>query len=463
MEGSRKQKNAATAVCLAAVAVLTAAALYQGSLANTYRRQLEYSYQEALGQLAESTAALAVDLEKACCTGNDPALWTISARLWRECGTAKAALSALPLEGEGLKGTAEFLSRAGDYAMALARGENPDDRSGLAKLVPYAQTLAQQTDSFEAAVLSGEIPLDALAFGYLKNKPNGEIPDSALAVSAPQEESPTEKEPTGGAGESAFAAMEEGFSGLPRLVYDGPFSTHLQEQSSKMLANLTHLSRDAARSAAAKALECDPAALEEAGDENGTIPAYLFTLGQQTAAITKQGGYLLWLTDGRTFGSPAVTLSDAKQTARQKLEELGFADMQSSYHEVYNNLAVFHFATFRGGVVCYPDLVKIGIALDSGKMVQLDARGFLMNHHDRSPAEPALTAQQAQELLSPDLRVESRRLALIPSPGGEERLCHEFLCHSSLGRQVLVYLNAQSGRQEDLLLLEIGPNGTLTV
>ena len=442
---------------------MTAAAVYQGSLAATYRRQLENAYQEAVGQLAESTAALAVDLEKACCTGNDPALWTISARLWRECGTAKAALSALPLEGEGLKGTSEFLSRAGDYAMALARGENSNDRSKLVELVPYAQQLAQQTDALEAALLSGEIPLEDLAFGYLKNNRSPLAPSNAVAASAALEEAAQDQEVAGSAGESAFAAMEEGFSGLPRLVYDGPFSTHLEEQSPKLLANLSHLSRDRARAAAAQALGCDINALEEAGDQNGTIPSYLFRHGQQTAAITKQGGYLLWLTAGETRGTAVLTLSQAKREAGQKLADLGFADMQSSYHEVYDNVVVFHFAAFQNGVVCYPDLIKIGIDLGSGEMVQLDARGYLMNHHSRSLPRPTLSAQQAKELLSPDLQVESCRLALIPSPGQEERLCHEFLCHNSLGRQVLVYLNAQSGRQEDLLLLEIGPNGTLTV
>jgi germination protein YpeB len=257
--------------------------------------------------------------------------------------------------------------------------------------------------------------------------------------------------------------MEEGFSGLPRLVYDGPFSTHLQNTTPKMTANLTHQSRDRAREAAALALECTAGALKEAGDENGALPAYLFTFGTQTAAVTKQGGFLLWMNDAAPAGSPVITLAQAKQTARQKLKELGFHDMESSYHELSGGVAVFHFAAFQNGVVCYPDLIKIGVALDSGRVVQLDARGYLMNHHGRSLPSPTLSAREAEALLSPQLEAQSSRLALIPSPGGEERLCHEFLCRSSFDRQVLVYLNAATGRQEDLLLLEIGPNGSLTV
>jgi hypothetical protein len=86
-----------------------------------------------------------------------------------------------------------------------------------------------------------------------------------------------------------------------------------------------------------------------------------------------------------------------------------------------------------------------------------------MNHHDRSLPTFGISQQQAAQQLSPLLQAESCRLALIPSAGRQERLCYEFLCRGSQERLVLVYLNAVTGAQEDLLLLQIGQNGTLTV
>ena len=57
MEMSRRGKILAGVFGSALVLALGATALYQGTLAKAYRRQLEYAYQEALGQLASSTAA----------------------------------------------------------------------------------------------------------------------------------------------------------------------------------------------------------------------------------------------------------------------------------------------------------------------------------------------------------------------------------------------------------------------
>lgn len=463
MELSRRGRILAGMFGGALAVTLGVAALYQGTLAKTYRRQLEYAYQEALGQLAGSTAAMAVDLEKACYAGSERALWEASARLWRECGTAKAALSALPLNGEGLSGTSEFLSRVGDYAMALARQGSEADRKALSGLLPYARQLAQQTNLLESSVLSGEVMTDPLAFAYLKGEGKTVREETKAVPAAALEEEEESAEPQGSAGESAYAAMEEGFAGMPRLIYDGPFSTHLQDRNPRMLANLSHVSLRQARSAAATAMGEDPTLLEQAGDENGVIPAYRFTCGTKTAAVTKQGGYLLYLTDQAEPGSRKIDLSLAKQAARDMLEALGYHSMESSYHELSGNVCIFNFSAFQNGVVCYTDLVKVGVALDTGRVVQLDARGYLMNHHLRSLPALSVTREEAAELLNPLLQPQSCRLALIPSAGQQERLCYEFLCRGQQDRHVLVYLNTATGAQEDLLLLQIDQNGTLTV
>ncbi len=447
-------------LCLGAGLVLGlgAALLYQGTVARSYRRQLEHAYQSALGHLAESSAAVAVDLEKACYAGSDPTLWAAAARLWRECGTAKAALATLPADQNGLAETSAFFAKVGDYAMALARSGSTADRTELARLVPFARQLAQQTDLLQTAVLSGELPPGRFAIGQTKT---AQIDQAALPAAATGSDSAAE--PRGSAQEETYAAMEEGFAGLPRLIYDGPFSSHLEQRSPRLLANLGHLSRSQARAAAADALGCPAASLAEGGDLGGTIPAYVFSCGSQSAAITKQGGFVLWMTDAAPAGGQRVTLEQSKTAARQMLDHLGYREMQSSYHEVADNIAIFNFAATRGGVVCYTDLVKVGVSLQNGRVVQLEATGYLMNHTERTLPAAALTPQEAQSLLSPALTVQSHRLALIPSPGGEERLCHEFLCSGAAGRQVLVYRNAATGAEEDLLLLEISENGTLTV
>ena len=52
---------------------------------------------------------------------------------------------------------------------------------------------------------------------------------------------------------------------------------------------------------------------------------------------------------------------------------------------------------------------------------------------------------------------------MIPTGGEYEVLCHEFKCEDEDGRHVIVYVNAQNGQEEKLLLLLEDENGTLVL
>lgn len=76
---------------------------------------------------------------------------------------------------------------------------------------------------------------------------------------------------------------------------------------------------------------------------------------------------------------------------------------------------------------------------------------------------PALDAETAKKNVSPLLTVESSALALIPTPGLSEVLCWEFLCKDRDGGEALVYINAESGLEEQLYLLQKDEHGVLTI
>ena len=58
--------------------------------------------------------------------------------------------------------------------------------------------------------------------------------------------------------------------------------------------------------------------------------------------------------------------------------------MKESYYVINNNICTINYAYVQDGAVCYSDLVKVGVALDSGEIVSFSATGYLMNHHTRS-------------------------------------------------------------------------------
>ena len=109
--------------------------------------------------------------------------------------------------------------------------------------------------------------------------------------------------------------------------------------------------------------------------------------------------------------------------------------------------------------ICYTDLIKVEISLQDGSILGLDARGYLVNHHQRQLPSPQLSPEQAQQMLSPLLTVDSVRPALIPTSGKNEAAVYEFFCTSSTGDRVLCYINTATGAEEQLLLLVQTPNG----
>ena len=87
--------------------------------------------------------------------------------------------------------------------------------------------------------------------------------------------------------------------------------------------------------------------------------------------------------------------------------------------------------------------------MDKAEVVGLEARHYLQNHTARGPLLPLLTPEEAQGAVSARLTISGRQLCLIPTQAGE-RLCYEFQGTYG-GASYLCYINAETGKQEELL------------
>ena len=209
-------------------------------------------------------------------------------------------------------------------------------------------------------------------------------------------------------------------------------------------------------------LHSDEEHVQALAEEQGSMPAYCFKAEKTRIAITKNGGYLSYLTNGREIGTAALESKDAPQKAKEFLQKLGLGNFQSSYYFTDEGICTVNFCYKQGNILCYTDLIKIGVALDNGQIVSCEARGFIMNHKARTVQAAKLTAAQAQAVLSKKLQPVSTNWCLIPSEGKEELYCYEFYCRGQKGEDVLVYINAQTGAEEQLLILLKTDGGTLT-
>lgn len=424
---------------------------------NTYRTALQNTYFRAADLASDNLANLSSDLVKGMYAGTSPQLSMISSKMWKESAAAKSALSTLPISDQTLENTNRFLSQAGDYAMYLSRKSasgqelTDEERSQFASLREYADRLSSQMDQIATSLQNGTINLEQL---------------SAPKTLAPDPSSDTEpaSAPVDAAGTtSRIKQIEDSFMGYPTLIYDGPFSDHLLDKTPLMTEGKPEIPAEQAKIVAAKAISKD---LPEMREENSTLPSYVFHDGaSNSVAITKNGGYLCYLiTEKPDSITEKLSYEDAVAKAQQYLSQQGYTSMKDTYYETRDGIMTLNFAYYDSNAqtICYTDLIKVEVSLQDGSIVGLDARGYLVNHQERSFTPPAITPEQAQQSLADNLTVDSTRLTLIPTSGQNEVLTYEFLCTSPTGDKILSYINTQTGAEEQILLLLQTPEGTLT-
>ncbi len=178
--------------------------------------------------------------------------------------------------------------------------------------------------------------------------------------------------------------------------------------------------------------------------------------------VTKSGGLITYMINSRDIGEQRLNHDSMFTFANRYLENLGIYQMRTSYYEISDGICTINYAATKDDVILYTDLIKVGVALDDGSVVFFDARGYIANHRERTFDPPSITAADAARSVNPNLKVLSQKIALIPTSGKNEVLTYEFLTESDKGQHILVYINAYTGIEEQILLLVQTPNGTLT-
>ena len=435
----------------ALIVALAAAAIGGYTASKKYRATIEYSYQRALGELTDYISNLDITLEKGQYAATQKQLDGLSSELWRQAANAKIALGQLPLEGTSLENTYKFLSQVGNFCMALSgkveQGEEitEEERQALDQLSAYASSLSQQLGQMESDLANGELRLGDAQSVLSSGGEGADIPDI----------------------NSGFHEMEEGFTDYPTLIYDGPFSDHIQQQKPKFLSGKAAVSQNQALLAARKATGARE--LVYAGKTSGSLPCYLFTDEAQTltVSVTQAGGVVEYFLNSRQIGEPLLSVEEGLEKAQAALADRGLGAFAYRYYSLSGGILTVNFAAVQesGGMqaVLYPDLVKVGVALDTGEVVSYDAKGYIQNHTERELPAAAVTEEEARAALSPRLMPESHAMALVPSDGLSEVYCHEFLCRGQDGERVLVYVDVQTGMEEQILILLESDAGVLAM
>lgn len=427
----------------AVVMVLAGYAIMNMNMANNYKVQLENSYQQSLNELSESLDSIETNLTKSVYSNSDQMLYEISRDLFAECDEAKNALSRLPVGQMNLSSTYKFISQAGDYATYIAQKVannediTDDEHKNLMTLLGYAQKLNESVSSMVSICNNG----GRITASNVKN-------DDNIKVSALKNDMTT---------------AEEAFKDYPTLLYDGPFADAVLNRNSTLLKNADTYTKEEARDIASYALGCSANEVNFETEEDGNIPCYVFSYGQKTIGITKPGGYIAYILYGGKINQTSITEKNAVNIAKKYLDKIGFEDMAQTYYMSSHNICVINFAYSKNNTIYYSDLIKVGVSMSDGKIVSLESQGYLTNHIERKNTNPKISVEDAKKGLSTFLKVLDTKLCVIPKDNGTEVLCHEIHCESTdTNEEVLIYINAETGEEENILLLLYSDGGTLT-
>ena len=444
-----------------AISYLTAAALAFAILAGVwyeraqrYERAMTNNYQHAFDELVTAVTEVDSALQKSVCATTPNMAGSLCTEIFGKAMTAQMSLGVLPFSSQELEQTSGFISRVGDYAYALSRSAaagkpiTDEQLENLRSLSDAASVLALNLKSMQNDLQDGHLTLTELE----RSRTTLARADEAAA---------------GYAGDS-IRLIEQEFPEVPSLIYDGPFSEHLSDVSPKALEGLEEISAEAARQAAASFLGVNRARVRPMGEIGGDIPCYGFaTDGEGGATIyvslTKQGGKALSMLSSRPVGSASVPAEDAVEAAKRFLQSAGYEDMAETYHMTQGGVLTVNFAYRQGEVLCYSDLVKVSVALDTGEVCGFEAKGYLTAHCRRELPEVTVGEEDARSKVPGSLEVLAQQLALVPSDGKYETLCREFKCAAEDDRHYIIYVNAVTGEQEKILILLEDESGALTL
>lgn len=435
------------------VVSLLAWGLYQGNRINDMKIKIENNYNRAFHELVDYVDDIDTLLKKSMLISTPSQMASISGELFRQTSAAKACLGQLPISEVQLENTEKFLSQVGDYTYMLSQNVineqkvSENDYNNLNSLSQYATRLNEKLIAMQNEIYEGNI-----SFGTVEKE--GEKYFSTVANAE-------------GGVLSNFEGVEKEFQEYPALIYDGPFSEHIEKIEPAMTKDEKEISPEEALNIAKNFLgDKGKNLVYEGASENNMLSSYSFSSATDdreiNIAITKKGGFPVYFTDTKIAGEEKLDFPQAIQKAREFLSKRGYNSLKESYYEKENGVATINFAYEQGNVICYPDLLKVKVDLSDGEIVGTEMHGYIMNHKYRNLPNINITQEEAKAKISPHLSVDATGLALIPKDGETEKLCYEFKGNHN-NQNFIIYINAENGREEDILMLIESENGILTM
>ncbi len=416
-EQTKKKSNAqkavpwfiVTIVALLVILTCTLIAYYQVYKSSKQNANiLEGVYASSYYSMVDNVNNMAVDVSKYSTLTTKQAKLDTMHDIMTDCNYVLAGLSVLPINHENVVATTKFFNQINGMCEAYIKVLNKNENL----------TQEQELMFDKIALVLAEIKANFNKQNYGMYDASYNFIDAGIFNASGMNELSTSM------GNLSSEEVE-----YPSMIFDGPFSTALETKNVLGLPE-TEVTQDEAKNYlehtvfSGKNVKIEFDRLTE-----GTITTYDFTVKTDDntyfAQVSRRGGLLISLTSYAETGDPIMGVEQAREIAKNFVNNIGFESMQPVWQEVKQNVAYINLASVENGVVYYPDLVKIKVDLTSQNVIGLEAQNYALNHIERSPSF-SYTEADAESLLGFDYEILSTRKTVIRLDSGIEVACFEF-------------------------------------
>jgi len=434
------------------ITIIVALGLYTYKKQRDYRQASENSYNLAFYELVDYVNSVEVYLAKSLVSNTPEHGAETLTYVWREANLAQSYLARLPISSSELENTARFLNQVSDYSYSLSQKNINDesltqqDLDNLNELHQYSVELKNTLNQLASDLNDGRI-----SWGELTKKGSPVFAQEVSNIS-----------------KDSFSNLEENFHEYAGLIYDGAFSEHMTNPERKGLVG-EDIDEEIAKQRAIEFLGKDKVKEINSNGltENANIQSYDFSVVKNDGtdawiSISQKGGHVVFSNSTKDVGAEVISQEQANEIGQKFLDSRGIHNMKATYYLRQDGIVTINYAYVQDDVTVYSDLVKLKVALDNGEILGMETTGYLNSHYQRTFATPKVSIDEARNKINKNLEITSEGMAMIPTEYQTEVLCWEFKGNLE-DRQFLVYINVETGKEEDVLVILETSDGTLTM
>ena len=424
--------------------------IFSLEMTNNFKRQknlVQDEYNKSMYLAVSYINNVEVDLAKLLVTSTPKMSAVTLADIWKQANLAKECLEQIPVAQNSMANASKYLTQVSDFSYTLMKQNISDiklteeEYEKLKHIYEDSSKLSSKMSDIYDDLNAGRIKWDEL-----EKIGNEKLPDNDIS--------------------NSIFEVGKTFQNYEGLIYDGAFSDHLLSSEPKFLSQ-KEISEDDAKKYIEEVILNDEKIekIEFKGESNGKIELYNFDVTldskqKRTISITKNDCKLYLMIGDKKVKEQNISVDEAKKRGMEFLNKLGIDNMIETYYQKTENMIVINYAATQDGVILYPDLIKVKISLDDGKVYGVEAAGYIFNHTTRNNLKPSISQEKAKSILNSSLEIISSDMALIPTESNSEILTYEFKGKID-NREFLIYINADNAREEKVLLVIDNKNGVL--